>query len=245
QTRLEDGADLVAALIQGLTLTGRGLGRGIRCFYSGRKLTLNRMRHLDFPATKGPQYCSLAASTIVRCHNPPVIRRWTWAKGAASHVLQVARWPLSLSPGKPSGLPTRNLPSVPVRIQWSLKSVRHIAAATIARRRHHPRSPETPAARTTDEQQFAVLVGANVAQCFAEAFHECGIRTVAGKALPFDKDRPLTDAVEIWEPNVGPLSGRSHIDQAGGLTRLALRPRILHRHAIDVDVVHAVTLNAA
>ena len=75
--------------------------------------------------------------------------------------------------------------------------------------------------------------------------HECGVGTVARKSLPLDKDRALADAVEIWEPDIGPLGDGSHIDQDRSRIRLEPCPGILNRDAFDVDIFHAATLNAA
>src|SRR5215471_419431 len=145
---------------------------------------------------------------------------------------------LPLRPRQPFGLPTTELASVTIGVEWPFKPIRHIAAAREARCRHCLSCLQAALARATDEEQLAVAIGTNGSERFGEALDECRIKPVVRKALPFDQHGSLADHRQIREANIGPFRDRTHVDQHRSRITLQTRPCLFHRNGFDVDLTH-------
>src|SRR5215831_1064789 len=98
-----------------------------------------------------------------------------------------------LRPRQPFGLPTTELASVAIGVEWPFEPIRHVAAARVARCRHCLGCLQAALARATDEEQLAVAIGTNGSERFGDALDECRIKPVVRKALPLDQHRSLAD----------------------------------------------------
>src|SRR5215467_8838579 len=143
-----------------------------------------------------------------------------------------------LRPRQPVGLPTTELASVTIGVEWPFEPIRHVAAARVARCRHCLGCLQTALARATDEEQFAVAVGTNGSERFGEALDECRVKPVVRKALPFDQHGSLADRRQIRQANIGPFRDRTHVDQHRSRITLQTRPCLFHRNGFDVDLTH-------
>src|SRR5581483_4868082 len=143
------------------------------------------------------------------------------------HALRLlAPGALSLRPRETLGLPSCELPSVPVGIEWPFEPIRHVAAARVACRRHRLGRLQTSLPGTTDEEQFAIAAGADGVERLSDAFDEGCIESVVRETLPLDQYRPLADRRQIRKADISPLRNRPHVDQHRAGITLQPRPRI-------------------
>src|SRR6516165_9364763 len=117
---------------------------------------------------------------------------------------------LALRPGKAHGFPALEPPSMAIGIEWPLETVRDIATAPIASRRHRSGSLEAALPGATDEKQLAILIGAERRQRLDHPLDERSILPFIGVSLPFDQHGPLADGIELRQADVGPLGNGAH-----------------------------------
>jgi len=104
---------------------------------------------------------------------------------------------LALRPGKAHGFPALEPPSMAIGIEWPLETVRDIATAPIASRRHRSGSLEAALPGATDEKQLAILIGAErrLAGCSA---HPCNREMKTG--FTHDLLRMTKYAIQVMQP---------------------------------------------
>ena len=122
-----------------------------------------------------------------------------------------------------------------IGVERPLETVRHIPTSSIADVRHGFRCHATARAGSAYEKQFAVFSGARRIERFGHPLRKARINFAFGACLPFDRENPLTDLVEIGQPHESPFCSSPHIDQNRPCILREVCPDLFHRHVLDVD----------
>lgn len=122
-----------------------------------------------------------------------------------------------------------------VAIEWSLESLRHVTATSIARSRHCFGSHAAASTRPAYEKDLILFVHAGRLQSSGKPLWELRVYSAVRKGLPLDGYNRLADLTEIWQSDKGPLGPCSDIDKHCARVCRKAGPRLVNRHVDDVN----------
>src|SRR5918995_1259537 len=102
---------------------------------------------------------------------------------------------------------------MPPVVKRSFKTTSDVVASSVSHRRHCLGRGQASASRTANEEEFVVLLHAECLQFALQTLRKARIDRLVGEGLPLDENGPLADRREIWNPDIGPLGARAHIDE--------------------------------
>jgi len=107
---------------------------------------------------------------------------------------------------------------MPTVVKRPFKTASDIVAGTVSHRSHRLGCGQAPGSRTANEEEVVAQFHAERLEFTGQTLRKARVHRLIGKGLPFYEDSPFADRRKVWNPYIGPLCARAHIDKLGPRT---------------------------